>query len=107
YVTTCVQCQKNKPKCTKPSGLLQPLDVPDRPWQSISIDFITGLPPSGSCAFDSICVVVDRLSKMAHFIPVHSSMTAEKFAELFLRKIWYLHGFPRSIVSDRDPKFVS
>ncbi|PHJ15696.1 retrotransposon nucleocapsid related, partial [Cystoisospora suis] len=94
YVTTCVQCQKNKPRCTRAPGLLQPLSVPERPWQSVSIDFVTGLPPSSVSAYHFIRVVVDRLSKMAHSVPTHSSVTAEKLAELFLRRLWYLHGFP-------------
>ncbi|PHJ15512.1 retrotransposon nucleocapsid related, partial [Cystoisospora suis] len=88
-------------------GLLHPLSVPERPWRSVSIDFVTGLQPSSVSAYDSICVGVYRLAKMAHFVPTHSSVTAEKFAELFLRRVWYLHGFPKSIVSDRDPKFIS
>ncbi|PHJ23029.1 dna rna polymerases superfamily protein [Cystoisospora suis] len=107
YVSTCIKCQKNKPRCSKPPGLLQPLPIPHRPWQSISIDFVTGLPASGVSAYDSICVVVDRFSKMAHFVPLHSTVTAEQFAKLFLDRVWCLHGFPTSIVSDRDPKFVS
>ncbi|PHJ26048.1 retrotransposon ty3-gypsy subclass [Cystoisospora suis] len=107
YVSTCLKCQKNKPRCTKPPGLLQPLPVPSRPWQSISMDFVTGLPGSGAQGYDSICVVVDRFSKMAHFVPVHSTITAEQFAKLFLERVWCLHGFPTSVVSDRDPKFVS
>ncbi|PHJ18432.1 retrotransposon nucleocapsid related, partial [Cystoisospora suis] len=107
YVTTCVKCQHNKSRCTKPPGLLQPLSIPDRPWQCISIDFITGLPASGAEAYYCICVVVDRLSKMAHFFPMHSSTTAEQFAEPFIHRVWCLHGSPKSIVSDRDPKFVS
>ncbi|PHJ14907.1 retrotransposon ty3-gypsy subclass, partial [Cystoisospora suis] len=69
YVTTCTACQRNKPRCSKAPGLLHPLPIPDRPWQSISVDFITGLPASGASAYDSICVIVDRLSKMAHFLP--------------------------------------
>ncbi|PHJ15529.1 retrotransposon nucleocapsid related [Cystoisospora suis] len=107
YVTTCVKCQQNKPRCNKPPGLLQPLSIPDRPWQCISVDFITGLPASGAEAYDCICFVVDRLSKMAHFFPMHSPTTAEQFAELCIHRVWCLHVFPKSIVSDRDPKFVS
>ncbi|PHJ17002.1 dna rna polymerases superfamily protein [Cystoisospora suis] len=73
YVMTYVKCQQNKRRCAKPSGLLQPLPVADCPWPSIAMDFIIGLPPSGDSFYDSICVVVDRLMKMAHFFPWHTT----------------------------------
>jgi hypothetical protein len=71
------------------------------------MDFISGLPPSGEEAFDCILVVVDRLSKMAHFIPCHKTLTAVQCADLFIQHIFKHHGVPTSIVSDRDKLFTS
>ena len=88
----------------KPSGLLKPLPVPNGPWQEISYDHIVGLPISKG--FDSIFVVVDRLTKMAHFIPTVKTATAEDLADLFLHYVWKLHGLPLKTVSDRGSLFT-
>ncbi|XP_061358865.1 uncharacterized protein LOC133303040, partial [Gastrolobium bilobum] len=90
----------------KPSGLLQPLDIPEWKWMSISMEFVVGLPRS-QAGFDSIWVVVDRLTKSAHFIPVKTTFSTEQLAKLYVREIVKLHGIPESIVSDRDPKYIS
>ncbi|GKB89525.1 ty3-gypsy retrotransposon protein [Tanacetum coccineum] len=89
----------------KPYGLLQPLPTPSQPWHDISMDFITQLPPSKgkSC----IWVIVDRLSKYAHFISLPPNYTAVTLASLFMHEIYRLHGLPKTIVSDRDPLFLS
>lgn len=105
YALSCPTCQQLKPRNALKPGLLQSLPVPDRIWTDLTMDFIVGLPEVRQ--FDSIYVVVDRLSKYAHFIPCSSSITAEGVAKLFLNHIWKLHGVPRSIITDRDPKFVS
>jgi Integrase zinc binding domain/Chromo (CHRromatin Organisation MOdifier) domain len=107
YVGVCHSCQQMKPGNTAPAGLLQPLPIPDRPWASISVDFITGLPPSGEQKFDTITVFVDRLTKMVHYVPCHVKLSAENFADLFVQNIFRLHGLPLQIVSDRDPRFTS
>ncbi|GJP76635.1 hypothetical protein CLOP_g7049 [Closterium sp. NIES-67] len=88
------------------AGLLQPLDPPELPWQHVTMDYVTGLPagPSGN---DAILVVVDRLTKMAHFIACQQTITAEQTAQLFLANVIRLHGLPPAIISDRDPKFTS
>jgi len=105
YVLSCDTCSRSKNPRHRPYGLLQPLPIPKQPWSSVSMDFITDLPPSKS--FDTIFVVVDRLTKMAHFIPCKKSITGEETARLFLDNIYRYHGLPDDIVSDRGPQFVS
>ncbi|CDJ33009.1 Retrotransposon nucleocapsid protein, related [Eimeria mitis] len=105
YVLSCPDCQQQRPRNTLKPGFLHSLPIPDRIWTDISVDFIVGLPPVRG--HDSIYVVVDRLSKYAHFIPCSSTVTAEGVAQLFINHVWKLHGLPKSIITDRDPKFVS
>ena len=104
FVLSCPECQQFKPRNAPKPGLLQSLPVPERVWQDLTMDFIVGLPEVRGR--DSICVVVDRLSKYAHFIPCTSTITAAEVARLFLNHVWKLHGFPRSIITDRDTKFA-
>ncbi|GJP66737.1 hypothetical protein CLOP_g23646 [Closterium sp. NIES-67] len=106
YVTACPICQRMKASHQRPTGLLQPLGPPQRPWQHVTMDFVTGLPagPSGN---DAVLVVVDRLTKMAHFAPCRTTITAEETARLFISTVVRLHGIPAAIISDRDPKFTS
>lgn len=105
YALSCPDCQQLKPRNSLKPGFLQSLPVPERIWTDLTMDFIVSLPEVRGC--DSIYVVVDRLSKYAHFIPCSSSITAEGVAKLFINNVWKHHGFPRSIITDRDPKFVS
>ncbi|KAL0551240.1 hypothetical protein IC582_010326 [Cucumis melo] len=90
----------------KPAGLLQPLSIPEWKWENVSMDFITGLPRTLR-GFTVIWVVVDRLTKSAHFVPGKSTYTASKWAQLYMSEIVRLHGVPVSIVSDRDARFTS
>lgn len=106
FVTHCLTCQKVKGERQRPGGLLQPLEIPNWKWESISMDFITGLPrtPSGK---NAIWVVVDRLTKVAHFIPMKESWSPEELAKAYQKEVIRIHGVPKDIVSDRDPRFTS
>ncbi|KAL0561539.1 hypothetical protein IC582_001972 [Cucumis melo] len=106
FVSKCLVCQQVKAPRQKPAGLLQPLSVPEWKWENVSMDFITGLPRTLR-DFTVIWVVVDRLTKSAHFIPGKSTYTASKWAQLYMFEIVRLHGVPVSIVSDRDARFTS
>jgi transposase InsO family protein len=105
YVQTCNICQQAKPDRTSYPGLLAPLPVPPHAWHSISMDFIEGLPKSGT--MDCILVVVDRFSKYGHFLAMAHPFSAAKVAKLFLDNVYKLHGMPDNIVSDRDRVFTS
>ena len=105
YVRQCDVCQRNKHQNLLPAGLLQPLPIPENVWSDISMDFIGGLPKA--LGRDSILVVVDRMTKYAHFFAVSHPYTAKEMAELFIKEVVRLHGFPTSIVSDRDRLFMS
>jgi hypothetical protein len=105
YVTSCDNCQRNKPTHQSPAGLLQSLPVPQGRWEDISMDFIVQL-PSTPRGHDAILVVVDRLTKRAHFIATKTAVSAPEVAQLFIDNIFRLHGLPKTIVSDRDPRFV-
>ncbi|XP_075103331.1 uncharacterized protein LOC142177978 [Nicotiana tabacum] len=101
FVAQCPNCQQVKAEHQKPGGLLQNIEIPAWKWESINMDFITGLPNSRR-KFNSIWVIVDRLTKSAHFLPVRTTYSAEDYASLYIKEIVRLHGVPFSIISDRE-----
>src|SRR5437762_1515114 len=104
YVKECDHCQRNKTVRHREYGLLQPLEIPYAPWSSISMDFIVQLPTV--CGYNQVWTVVDRFTKMVHFILL-KSITARELADGFVKEIWHHHDLLLDIVSDRDPKFTS
>jgi hypothetical protein len=106
YIAECDTCQRIKASHLKSAGALQPLYRPSWKWDDISMDFIMGL-PNTSHHHNSIWVIVDRLTKVAHFLPVQTTDKAQKYAKLYIYQIMCLHGLPQTIVSDRGAQFVA
>jgi hypothetical protein len=105
YISSCDTCNRSKSIKHLPYGPLTPLPIAEKPWSSISLDFIVDLPVSKT--FDSILVVVDRLTKYATFIPTNKTITADQFCDLFIAYIFAQHGMPHEIISDRGSIFTS
>ncbi len=105
YMKTCLTCWQNRTLNKKQSRLLRPLPIHEGPWESVSMDFMVSLPPSRG--FDAIMVVVDRFSKMAHFILTKDNAMAQEMGRLFFTHVFKHHGLPKDIVLDRNPKFTS
>jgi hypothetical protein len=106
YVSECDTCRKVKTNYMKPGGLLQLLSVPNWRWDDINMNFIVGLPLSAH-KFDLIWVIVDRLTKSAHFIPVHTKYRVEKYAKIYIALVLCLHRVLKTIISDRCSQFVA
>ena len=104
YVDKCLSCQKVKAEHRCPVGELRPLEIPSWKWDSISMDFLTGLPLCASKK-NAIWAMVNRLTKSAHFLPIRDTWGVEKLAQLYVKEIVRLHGIPLNIVLDRDPRF--
>lgn len=105
FIRSCTTCQQVKHVTRKSAGLLQPIPMPTGVWEDLSMDFVTHLP--NSHGFTTVLVVVDRFSKGVHLGTLPTQFTAFKVANLFLEIVCKQHGFPRSIISDRDPIFIS
>jgi len=105
YVRNCHSCQRSRTTRHATFGVLRPLPVPEKPREDISMDFVVGLPECEG--FQAVWVVVDRLSKMRHFVPCHTTIDALGLAKLFLWEVIRLHGLPNTIVSDWGPQFAS
>jgi hypothetical protein len=105
YGSECEVCAKAKSEHSRLPGLLRPLPIPEHAWHTISLDFIEGLPKSKS--YTTILVVIDKLTKYGHFIPISHPYIAMSVAQHFLNHIYKLHGLPQVIISDRDKIFTS
>jgi len=104
-VRNCHVCRRTKSTRHAPYGVSKPLSVLERPWQHISVDFVTGLPQSKG--YDAVCVVVDHLTKQRNLIPCTTVITAEELGTFFCDRVFRYHGLPEAIVSDRGPQFAS
>jgi hypothetical protein len=105
FVQNCMICQQAKPNRSKYPGLLNPLPIPKGSWEVVSMDFIEGLPKSGTA--NCILVVVNKFSKYNHFIPLIHPFTAAVMSQSFLNNVYKLHGMPLAIISERDRVFTS
>ena len=105
YLSKCLTCQQVKAEHQILTGLLNPLPFPQWKWDNITMDFVSSLPLTQK-KHDSVWVIVDKLTKSAHFIPVRMDYLMDRLAELYMKKIVRLHSIPLSIVSDRDPRFT-
>jgi hypothetical protein len=106
YVASCGICQKAKAEHKRPAGLLKPLEILEWKWENIAMDFVVGLPRS-PCGKDAIWVIIDRLTKVSHFIPMKQTSSAADLVPLYIKEVVRLNGVPKSIVLDQDSKFVS
>ena len=106
FVSICLICQQVKVENQRPVVLLQSLSIPQWKWERITMDFVVGLLRCQS-GYEAIWVIVDRLTKSAHFLPIKNSDSVEKLAELYVKEIVRLHGMLVSIVSNKDPQFTS
>jgi hypothetical protein len=106
YIARCIKCQKVKDEHRHPTGLLQPLPIHEWKWEVVTMDFITGLPRTRK-HHDSIMVVVENLTKDAHFIFLNTTHKVADVVDIFMKEVARLHEIPKIIVSDRDPKFNS
>ena len=106
YVRSCPTCQRSKPRHQRPMGLLQPIAIPTNRWDCVSMDLITQLPKT-THGHDAVFTIVEKLTKRTYFIPTTTTVTAVQLAQLFFDTIFRNHGLPRTIISDRDPRFTS
>ena len=106
YIARCMEFHKVKAEHRHPTGLLQPLLIPECKWEVVTMDFIMGFPKTGKM-HDLIMVVVDKLTKASHFIPLKTMHKEAEVDDIFMKEVARLHEIPKTIVSDRDPKFTS
>ena len=106
YMSKCLTCQQVKAKHQVPTGLLNPLPIPQWKWDNITMDFVSGFPLTQQ-KHDSVWVIVDKLTKYTHFIPVKMEYSMDQLAKLYVKEIVRWHDVPLSIMSDRDPRFTS
>jgi hypothetical protein len=105
FAPSCDICQKIKVDRRAPMGGLRPSHIPSRPFATVSLDLITGLPPSGESKYTAILVIVDKLTKYAIIVPTHDGLTQEGFARIFVEKVANIYGLPERIIADRDKRW--
>ena len=105
YIRNCHTCQRSRTSRHVTYGVLRALSIPDKPWQDISVDFVTGLPSSEGC--HSICVIVDRFTMQRHILACNSTIDVEQFEDLFIKEVFPLHSPPQTVTSDRGPQFIA
>ena len=105
FCRSCGKCQTNKTDMLKPQGFLHSLPIPDKPWQSVGMDFMGPIP--WSLGNDYLLVIIDQLTSQVHLVPTTTQVTAKEVAWLFLKEVVRLHRVPKSIVLDRNTKFTS
>ncbi|GKD66296.1 putative reverse transcriptase domain-containing protein, partial [Tanacetum coccineum] len=106
YVSKCLTCSKVKAEHQKPSGLLVQPEIPEWKWEKITMDFVTKLPKMAN-GYDTIWVIVDRLTKSPHFLPMRENDPMERLMKIYMKEVVTQHGVPVSIISDRDGRFTS
>ena len=106
YIARCIECQQIKVEHRHPTGLLQPLPIPCWKWEIINLDFIIGVLKNQN-QNDYVMVVVDKLSKDSHFIPIKTTYKDANIVDIFMKEVFRLHGIPKMIIFYRDPKFSS
>ena len=106
FARRCLTCQQVKAEHQKPTGLLQSLEVAERKWEHVMMDFVTHLSRT-QWRHDTVWVIVDQLKKSAHFLAVWMTFILKEFSQLYIREIIQLNGVPVFIVSDRDPRFMT
>ena len=106
YMSKCLTCQQVKAEHQVPSSLLNPLPIPKWKWDNITMDFVSGFPLTQR-KYDAVWIIVDILTKSSHFLPVRLDYSMDRLAKIYVSEIVKLHGIPLSIVSDRDPRFMS
>jgi hypothetical protein len=106
FIARCLECQKFKDEQKHPTGFLQPFSIPEWKWDFITMDFVTMFPMTSE-QHDSIMVMVEKLTKASHFVPLKSTHKETNIADIYMREIDKLHSMPKAIVSDIDPKFTS
>ena len=104
YVQECVKCQQNKVQHQRKAGELHPLEIPEGPWQDISIDMIGPLPKSNG--MDAIVVIIDQFTKIIRLKATTTSISSEGITKIYRDEIWKIHGVPKTILSDRGPQFA-
>ena len=107
YVQQCPSCQRNKTSRHPRAGPLNPLPVPESAWDMITMDFVTGLPPTAADGYNAILTVIDKFSRQAHFAPCYDTADSKDLARLFINNVFRLHGIPYTIITDRGPQFRS